>query len=76
MGKSKFVAGALLGAVAALLLTPVTGKKTRASLKKAAKRAGVPTDRMEGAIDSIIEKGSEMLAAADGTTRKKTNSKK
>lgn len=52
-----FIAGAALGAVTALLMTPDSGEKTRAKLKAgAADAAGM-------ARDKIIE-GLEMLEAA------------
>jgi len=76
MGKSKFLVGAILGAAAAALLTPVTGKKTRDSVKKAAKRVGVPTDGVAEAVNSIVEKGTELLSKADGTKDKKTKTKR
>jgi len=39
MSKSgKFLLGALLGAVAAVLLTPVAGKKARSALRAAAEK--------------------------------------
>ncbi len=72
MGKSsKFLIGALLGAAAAALLTPVSGKRARGSALRAAKRAGVPTEKLEGALSDLVEKGGELLAQAAGSKTKR-----
>jgi len=65
MGKSsKFLLGALLGAAAAALLTPVAGKRARAKVKQAAKQAGVPTGSLEDAVSKLVKKGGSVFSAA------------
>ncbi len=70
---SKFFLGALLGAAAVALLTPVTGKKARSVFSKAAKSAGIPTDKIKSAFDDLSEKGEELLGKASSS---KTKNKK
>lgn len=72
MGKSgKFIFGALLGAAAAALLTPVAGREARTSLKKVANKRS---------LEKIVESGSDLVNAALGNIvpkpRRKTKPKK
>ena len=60
----KFLAGALLGAAAAALLSPVTGKKARKKVIEAANKAGLDRERLEGMANAVMEKGSEFLREA------------
>ncbi|OJI07629.1 hypothetical protein BK004_00895 [bacterium CG10_46_32] len=65
MAKSgKFLAGALIGAAAAALLTPIAGKKARKKMMEAASKAGLDRDAIEGAVGGIVEKGSKLLQQA------------
>ena len=45
MAKGKFVFGALLGAAAAALLTPVAGKKARKKVADTAEKAGIDKEK-------------------------------
>lgn len=86
--KSKFILGAILGATAAALLTPVAGKKTRENLIKIGKDMGLDTDAIgEKARElkqEIETRGADFIKAQTGITVKnpakrrakaKTNSK-
>lgn len=52
-----FAGGALLGAVAALLLAPDSGEETRKQLVKGAKRS---REAVAGSTDEIIKRGREL----------------
>ncbi len=76
----KFIAGAILGAAATALLTPVSGKKMRAKINSSAKKAGIKTDKYEAKLQTIVEEGAAILQKltaaagskkADGRSRKK-----
>jgi gas vesicle protein len=60
-----FLAGALIGAGAALLLAPQSGAKTRKLLKDYAEKAQDETlervQQTKSALDSVIEKGQEFV---------------
>lgn len=60
-----------MGAAATALLTPVSGKKARTAALQAAKRVGVPTDKLAGALDDLVEKGGELLESASGSKTKR-----
>ena len=51
----KFIAGAILGAAATALLTPVSGKKVRAKINSTAKKAGFKTEKYEAKLQDIVE---------------------
>jgi gas vesicle protein len=73
MGRpSKFIFGAVLGAVAAALITPVAGKKARTRLKQAAQKAGVDTKKLDKQIGGIIEKGGQLLREVKQSGEKET----
>ena len=77
MGKSsKFVAGAVLGAVAAMLLTPVAGKKVREQVKKLAKRAGIDADALGKHAQQLVQAGAKFAASASVAKQAKTKTKK
>lgn len=80
MSKSgKFLLGALLGAAAAVLLTPVAGKKARGSLKKMAVKQGLPLEAIEAKAEELLAKGKEAAASAlpkKPVAPKKTKTKK
>ena len=66
-----FFVGAALGAMAALLLTPKTGKELRETLTEEGKRL---RDRTEGAVAGLRERGEQYYdkargAVADGKER-------
>jgi len=67
MAKGKFLFGAMLGAAAAALLTPVAGKKTRQKLSKTAKK--VREDEM---VSQIVEKGEEVFDKVKDVVETKT----
>jgi gas vesicle protein len=56
-----FFVGAAFGAVAALLLTPKTGKEMRETLAEEGKRL---RERTEGTISELREKGQEVSEKA------------
>jgi len=60
---SKFVLGALVGAVAAALLTPVSGKKARDKVKHTASKAGLDANKIEKRVHSLAKKGAEALGS-------------
>lgn len=69
--------GALVGAGAVLLLTPLTGKETRSIIKKKAKQLG---DKTQDAVEKVRENASEVIhpdssVNGDGirNTSKRTN---
>ncbi|MBU2575993.1 YtxH domain-containing protein [Patescibacteria group bacterium] len=69
MSKSgKFVLGALLGAAAAALLTPIAGKKTRQKLQKTVEKV-----KSDERVNQIIEKGSEIFEKAKDAAGEKIN---
>lgn len=84
MSKSgKFILGALLGAGAAVLLTPITGKKARGSLRQAAEKRGLDVKAIQSKVESLWERGEELAKtvvpeapAKRRSTRSKTKSKK
>jgi len=57
----KFIAGAILGAAATALLTPVSGKKVRAKINSTAKKAGFKTEKYEAKLQDIVEQGALLL---------------
>lgn len=72
MGKSgKFIFGALLGAAAAALLTPVAGKEARTSLKKVANKKSL--EKIVGSGSDLVNTVLENIAAKP---RRKTKPKK
>lgn len=69
----KFIAGAILGAAAAALLTPVSGKKARAKLKAGAQKAGLKTEKYEAKLQSLVDEGANLLQRLTaGAQEKKT----
>lgn len=56
MAKGKFFFGALLGAAAAALLTPVAGKKARQKLQKTAQKV-----KQDDTVSQVMEKGSQVF---------------
>jgi len=69
MSKSgKFLFGALLGAAAAALLTPIAGKKARQKLQKTAEKV-----KSDERFSQIVEKGAEILAKAKDAASEKIN---
>jgi gas vesicle protein len=60
-----FLAGAMIGAGAALLLAPQSGAKTRKLLKDYAEKAQDETwervQKAKSTLDSVIEKGKEFV---------------
>jgi gas vesicle protein len=81
MGKSgKFMFGALLGAAAAALLTPVAGKKARKKVAETAEKAGVDKEKIEQVKKQAKELGGELLDKAKEVAKERaasndTNSK-
>jgi len=76
MGKSKkFLAGALLGAAAAVLLTPVAGKKARKKVVEGLEKAGVDRETIAETVSAAVKKGSELLKQAKKQTASKTKTK-
>ncbi|MBI2636906.1 MAG: YtxH domain-containing protein [Parcubacteria group bacterium] len=80
VASKKFLAGALVGAAAAALLTPLTGKKARKKVAEAANRAGLDREKLEGALGAVVEKSSELLRtvreeAAEKRSGSKTKTK-
>lgn len=62
MGKTaKFIFGAIVGAAAAALLTPVTGKRARQEASKIAKKAGIDTDKLNSAADFLVKKSEQIF---------------
>lgn len=53
-----------MGAAAAALLSPVTGKKARKKVMEAANKAGLDREKLEGMANAVMEKGSEFLREA------------
>lgn len=75
----KFLIGALVGAAAAALLTPVAGKKARQKLAEQAKKAGMDREKFEEVVETVAQKGSELLKQAQssvGARKTKTKTKK
>jgi gas vesicle protein len=60
---SKFLAGALLGAAAAALLSPVSGKSARNKVKKVAQKAGVDTKKLESNVNALAGKGKGVISS-------------
>lgn len=64
MSKSgKFLLGALLGAGAAVLLTPVTGKKARSSLRNLAEKKGLDAGALQSKAESLLARGAKLVQA-------------
>ncbi|MBI1961452.1 MAG: hypothetical protein HYS45_01985 [Parcubacteria group bacterium] len=77
MAKSgKFLAGALVGAAAAALLTPIAGKIARKKVMEAANKAGLDREKLEQAASAVMEKGSELLRQARKEALEKRGRKK
>ncbi len=77
MAKSgKFLAGALVGAAAAALLTPIVGKTARKKVMEAANKAGLDREKLEQAASAVMEKGSEFLRQAREEARERRARKK
>lgn len=84
MSKSgKFILGALLGATAAVLLTPVTGKKARSALRTTAVKKGLNVEAVQEKVQELLARGEELVKGAApaapakrGSARSKTKSKK
>jgi gas vesicle protein len=77
MGKTaKFIFGAIVGATAAALLTPVTGKRARKEALKIAKKVGIDTDKLDSAADLLIKKGEEIFEKPKELVLKKKTSVK
>lgn len=72
----KFIAGAILGAAAAALLTPVSGKKARAKINATAKKAGIDLGKYGVKIDKVVDAGSEILRQISQGAPNKTKVKK
>ncbi len=65
MGKAaKFIFGAIIGAVATALLTPVSGKRAREQASKIAKKAGLDSKKLSSVADFVVKKGREFLDEA------------
>ncbi|MEK7189003.1 MAG: hypothetical protein AAB671_00655 [Patescibacteria group bacterium] len=65
MGKSgKFLAGALLGAAAAALLSPVSGKAARKKVAEGLEKAGLDRAKAAVAASAAGKIGSELLKRA------------
>ena len=76
MSKSgKFLLGALLGATAAVLLTPVTGKKARSSLRGLAEKKGLDTSAIQSKVESLLARGQELIQTVQPEERPKTRRK-
>ena len=74
MAKSgKFLAGALVGAAAVALLTPIAGKKARQKVMEAANKAGLDREKLEEVASAVMEKGSELLRQARKEVAQKRN---
>jgi gas vesicle protein len=78
MGKSKFIVGALLGAAAAALLTPVSGKGARTKVKKAALKVGLDTNKLESQVGQLAKQGKGIIGSViqKAEERVKTKTKK
>ena len=78
MGKpGKFLVGALVGAAAAALLTPVTGKKARKKVAERLEKAGVDREKIEEAAGAARKIGRALLERAkkEAASKSKTKSK-
>ena len=65
MAKSgKFIAGALIGAAAAALLTPIAGKKARKKIMDAAKSAGFDAEKIDEFAQSAKKIGQRIIKEA------------
>ena len=73
---SKFVLGAIIGAAAAALLTPVSGKKARDKVKSAAGRAGIDTKELEKKVKSLAQKGGRAIESAVAAVQEKAQGTK
>lgn len=62
MGALLVVAGAILGAGAALLLAPQTGRETRRDIARYARKAG---RKLEGVAEEVAESVAEMAGAVE-----------
>lgn len=69
MAKSKFILGAILGAAAAALLTPVTGRKAREKLVKLGEGMGFDSDIVKKKVDEFAREGAAILQEAVGARR-------
>lgn len=58
-----FVAGALVGASAALLMAPEKGEDLRKKIRKAIKKVGVEICDTEEELDAIVEELAEEIKA-------------
>jgi len=61
---SKFLFGAIVGALAAAFLTPVSGKKAREKVSKLAKKSGIDQKQASallGVLDDVKKKGIEIF---------------
>lgn len=67
----KFVLGAIIGAAAAALLTPVAGRQARASLKKVANKSSL--EKLAGRGSDLVNTALKNIAPKP---RRKTNTKK
>lgn len=85
MGKAKFVLGAILGAAAAALLTPVNGRKAREKLIKMGEDLGIDPDEVKKKVEDLAREsgviiqealsGRKRAAAPKKSVRRKTNGK-
>jgi len=75
MSKSKFLAGALLGGLAAALLTPLSGKKNRDKVKKVAQNAGLDTKKIESKVSELTKKGAGFFGSLIQKTSDKSKIK-
>ena len=73
---SKFFLGTLLGAAAGILLSPVSGKKAREKVKSKAKDYGIDLGKYSDKIESVLEKGGEILEKASSEKKSPTKRKK
>ena len=75
MGKSgKFIFGALLGAAAAALLTPVAGKKARKKVAQTAEKVGIDKEKIDQVVNQAKDFGSDLLQKAQKAVKEKSDS--
>jgi len=79
MSKSgKFILGALLGAGAAILLTPVTGKKARGALRATAVKKGLDVEALQEKMEGLLSRGKDLaktIMPAEPVERRSTKRK-
>jgi gas vesicle protein len=68
------VFGALLGAAAAALLTPVAGKKARKKVADTAEKAGIDKEKIDQVVGQAKDIGGGLLKKAQTAAKEKADS--